>query len=62
MNKLYKFKHSDIDSDTYNSNGKISNYLEVYIVATDEEHARVKGKIGMEYVLVEVKKLGKDWN
>lgn len=61
MNKLYKFKHSSIDSDTYNNNGKIANYLEVYIVATDEEYARVKGKIGMEYVLVEVKELGKDW-
>lgn len=62
MNKLYKFKNSTINSDQYNSQGKITKYLEVYVISSSEDSARFKGKLSEEYTLVQIKELGKDWN
>lgn len=62
MNKLYKFKNTAITSDQYNTQGKLTKYLEVYVVSSSEDNARLKGKLSEEYTLMQIKELGKGWN
>ena len=50
MNKLYKFKHSNIFFDQFNTQGKVTKYLEVNVIANSEENARVKGKLDQDYI------------
>ena len=62
MNKLYKFKNTNITSDQYNTQGKVTKYLEVYVISSLEDNARFKGKLSEDYSLMQIKELGKDWN
>ena len=62
MNKLYKFKNTAITSDQYNTQGKLTKYLEVYVISSEEDNARIKGKLSEDYSLMQIKELGKDWN
>lgn len=62
MNKLFKFQHGTLQQDQVNDKGKITKYFEVNVISSDEESARIKGKLDQDYILVEVKELGKDWN
>ena len=41
--------------------GKIKKYQEINVVAASVVEARIKGKVGEDWVFVSESQLGKDW-
>lgn len=58
--KLFRFVRPG-DDIINPKTGRPSNYKVVNVIEKDEEKARLKANLSVEYVLVETHYLGKDW-
>lgn len=59
---LYKFRNFSMDGDEVDEKtGKVKKHKEVNVVASSLEAARIKGKVGEDWVFVSEERLGKDW-
>ena len=59
---LYKFRNFSMNGDEVDEKtGKVKKYQEINVVAASVVEARIKGKVGEDWVFVSESQLGKDW-
>lgn len=59
--QMFEFIDYNMESDNYNQSGKINRYVQVYVISTDEDSARIKAKLDDNYTLTKIQQLGEDW-
>ena len=59
---LYKFRNFSMNGDELDEKtGKVKKYQEINVVAASVDEARIKGRVGEDWVFVSESQLGKDW-